>query len=148
MGLRKVAVVTPGSFVIPSGRRLCRACSGADHSIGTGSHGCAHIWSAWKGLLQKTRSTAFRVTACHRERIIILPLRRLQKWRPDIIEVHNRPLLAQRLKMHLPDVKTVLNLHSNTFISPPYMSERRFENIARWMDGIVVNSRFCWKISR
>jgi spore coat protein SA len=69
-------------------------------------------------------------------------LRRLQKWRPDIIEVHNRPLLAQRLKMHLPDVKTVLNLHSNTFVTPPYMSEQRFGNIARWMDGIVVNSRF------
>ncbi|GAB6929270.1 glycosyltransferase family 4 protein [Paenibacillus sp. JCM 10914] len=69
-------------------------------------------------------------------------LRRLQKWRPDIIEIHNRPQLAHRLKMHLLDAKAVLTLHSNTFISPPYMSEPRFGDIARWMDGIVVNSRF------
>ncbi|OIA99226.1 glycosyl transferase family 1 [Paenibacillus sp. LC231] len=144
MGLRKVAVVTPGSFVIPSGRSSSvERVVEQTIPLAQGAMDVRIFGVLGKGLPSKDTING---VPCYR-----LPsganyypslLRRLQKWRPDIIEVHNRPLLAQRLKMHLPDVKTVLNLHSNTFISPPYMSEQRFGNIARWMDGIVVNSRF------
>lgn len=144
MGLRKVAVVTPGSFVIPSGRSSSvERVVEQTIPLAQGAMDVRIFGVLGKGLPSKDTING---VPCYR-----LPsgtnyypslLRRLQKWRPDIIEVHNRPLLAQRLKMHLPDVKIVLNLHSNTFISPPYMSEQRFEAIARWMDGIVVNSRF------
>lgn len=144
MSLRKVAVVTPGSFVIPSGRSSSvervveQIIPLAQEAMDVRIYGVVG-----KGLPVKDTIGG---VLCYR-----LPagasyypslLRRLQKWRPDIIEVHNRPLLAQRLKLHLPDIKIVLNLHSNTFISPPYISRQRFGSIARWMDGIVVNSRF------
>lgn len=144
MELRKVAVVTPGSFVIPSGRSSSVE-RVVEHTIPLvqGAIDVCIFGVLGKGLPSKDMING---VPCYR-----LPsgaqyypslLRRLNKCRPDIIEVHNRPLLAQRLKMHLPDVKIALNLHSNTFISPPYMSEQRFGSIARWMDGIVVNSRF------
>lgn len=144
MSLRKVAVVTPGSFVIPSGRS-----SSVERVVEQtvplvqGAMDIRIYGVVGKGLPPKG---TIHGVPCYR-----LPfgasyyrslLRRLYKWRPDVAEVHNRPLLAQRLKMHLPGVKMVLTLHSNTFISPPYMNRKRFGKIAGTMDRIVVNSHF------
>ena len=74
MGLRKVAVVTPGSFVIPSGRSSSvERVVEQTIPLAQGAMDVRIFGVLGKDSLQKTRSTAFRVTACHRERIIILP---------------------------------------------------------------------------
>ncbi|WP_245640129.1 glycosyltransferase family 4 protein [Paenibacillus dakarensis] len=141
--LRKVAVVTPGSFVIPSGR----------------SSSVERVVEQTVPLVQKTMEIRvygvignglpgvgdINGVACYRlPKSAYYPAlrQRLSHWNPDVVEIHNRPLLAKRLKLHFPNVKTVLTLHSNTFISPPYMNKQQFGKIAEMMDGLIVNSRF------
>lgn len=144
MSLRKVAVVTPGSFVIPSGRSSSvervveQTVPLVQETMDVRIYGVVG-----KGLPPKGTING---VPCYRlpSGVSYYPslLRRLSQWRPDVAEIHNRPFLAQRLKMHLPGVKVVLNLHSNTFISSPYMNRQRFGKIASLMDRIIVNSRF------
>lgn len=144
MSLRKVAVVTPGSFVIPSGRS-----SSVERVVEqtlplVQEKMDIRIYGAMgKGLPSRGEIDGVPVVRLP-PGVSYYPslLRRLSQWRPDVAEVHNRPILAQRLKLHLPAVKVVLSLHSNTFISSPYMSRQRFGKIANSLDRIVVNSHF------
>lgn len=144
MSLRKVAVVTPGSFVIPSGRSSSvervveQTVPLVQKAMEIRVYGVVGKGLPPQGMISGV--PYFRLpsgTSYYR-----FLLRSLYKWKPDVAEVHNRPFLAQRLKMHLPGVKVVLTLHSNTFISPPYMNKQLFGQIASLMDGIIVNSRF------
>ncbi|PAD73869.1 glycosyl transferase family 1 [Paenibacillus campinasensis] len=147
MGMRKVAVVTPGSFVIPSGRSSSvervveQTIPLAREAVEVRIFGVLGQGLPPKGVINGVPCYRLPAGAAYYPSL----LRRLRQWRPDVVEVHNRPVIAQRLKLHLPDIKMVLNLHSNTFIRPPYMSRERFGSIARWVDAIVVNSRFLYE---
>ncbi|WMT40206.1 glycosyltransferase family 4 protein [Paenibacillus sp. D2_2] len=69
-------------------------------------------------------------------------LQHLRKWRPDTVDVHNRPRLAYQIKSKLPFTRVLLTLHSTTFISTTYSP---LAETSRWMnevDGIVVNSKY------
>ena len=143
MKLRKVAVVTPGSFVIPSGRSSSvervveQTVPLARHEMDIRIFGVMGNGLSARGDIHGVpcyRLPKLRYDAALR--------RRLGQWGPEVTEVHNRPLLAQRVKSCFPSMKVVLTLHSNTFIHPPYLSSRQFEEIAGNMDGILVNSRF------
>lgn len=144
MSLRKVAVVTPGSFVIPSGRSSSvervveQTVPLVQEALEVRIFGVVGKGLPPKGTINGVPCYRLPSGASYYPSL----LRRLYQWRPDVAEIHNRPFLAQRLKMHLPGVKVVLTLHSNTFISPPYMNIQRFGKIAVMMDGIVVNSKF------
>lgn len=145
--MRKVAVVTPGSFVIPSGRSSSvervveQTVPLAREAMEVRIFGVLGQGLPPKGMINGVPCYRLPAGSSYYPSL----LRRLRGWRPDVIEVHNRPVIAQRLKLHLPDVKMVLNLHSNTFIRPPYLSSERFGSIARWIDAIVVNSRFLYE---
>ncbi|MFC7677997.1 glycosyltransferase family 4 protein [Paenibacillus sp. GCM10028914] len=147
MNLRKVAVITPGSFVIPSGRSSSvervveQTVPLVQEKMDIRIYGVVGKGLPPKGSIKGVPCFRLPPGASYYPSL----LRRLSRWRPDVAEIHNRPLLAQRLKMQLQGVKVVLNLHSNTFINSPYMNRQRFGKIASMMDQIIVNSRFLYE---
>ncbi|MNI33298.1 Spore coat protein SA [compost metagenome] len=69
-------------------------------------------------------------------------LSHLRQWLPDVIDVHNRPMLAYKLKQGLPKTKVLLTLHSTTFISPTQHPEMGIHQMLHSLDGIIVNSQY------
>ncbi|MFI2858183.1 glycosyltransferase family 4 protein [Paenibacillus sp. JSM ZJ436] len=141
--MRKVAVITPGSFVIPSARSssvervieqvVPLARQELDIRIyGTGGRGLP-----LKGYVHGVPCIRLPATSYHKSLV-----RGLTSWRPEVVEVNNRPFILQKLKARLPGVKMVLNLHSNTFIRPPSLKPGQFEAALGQADRIIVNSRY------
>ncbi|WP_334075775.1 MULTISPECIES: glycosyltransferase family 4 protein [Paenibacillus] len=144
MANRKVAIVTPGSFVIPSGRsssveRVVEKVA----PLAAGLLDVRIYGVAGSGL--PTRGEVAGVP-CWRlpggSRYIPSILHHLRIWRPDTVEVHNRPALAYRLKAKLPHTRVLLTLHSTTFISPPRLRSDRALRYLEALDGLIVNSDY------
>ncbi|MNW35330.1 Spore coat protein SA [compost metagenome] len=144
MGRQKVAIITPGSFVIPSGRsssveRVIEKVAplGAEQleisiygPIGEGLPSAGNIGSV----------PCFRLPAGqHYADSVLMHLR---KWLPDVIDVHNRPMLAYKLKRGLSKAKVFLTLHSTTFISPAQYTEIGIHQMLHSLDGLIVNSEY------
>lgn len=141
---RKVAVITPGSFVIPSGRsssveRVIEKMVPlvADqiqiHILGRGEgHGETQILLGGVPCYRLPGGKAYEGAI----------LRHLRIWRPEVVDVHNRPLIAYHLKLRLPFTTVFLTLHSTTFISSTYCPEHCTLRMLNQVDGIIVNSQF------
>lgn len=67
-------------------------------------------------------------------------LRYLRKWRPDTVDVHNRPLLACQLKSRLPLSRVLLTLHSASYFSPSGHPNTCTLHMLENVDGLIVNS--------
>lgn len=145
MNFPKVAVVTPGSFVIPSGRSSSverviekmmpyAAAGNLDIRIygRTGEDGSLKAMIGPVPCLRVPGGAAYLPSV----------LRHLRSWRPDIIDVHNRPLLACRLKQKLPQVQVCLSLHSTAFIQGGNFPEAGGRHLLSQLDGIIVNSGY------
>lgn len=141
---RKVAVITPGSFVIPSGRS-----SSVERVIEKMVPLVAdqlQIHILGRGERQVEAQILLGDVPCYR-----LPggkayegaiLRHLRIWRPEVVDVHNRPLIAYHLKLRLPFTTVFLTLHSTTFISSTYCPEHCMLRMLNQVEGIIVNSQF------
>jgi spore coat protein SA len=66
----------------------------------------------------------------------------LQRDKPDIIQIENRPRIVRSIRHAFPNAKIILNLHSVKFISHPYMNEQALINYLNLTDSIMVNSHF------
>ncbi|MBP2002122.1 spore coat protein SA [Paenibacillus shirakamiensis] len=140
----KVAVITPGVFVIPSGR---------SSSVERVIEKIVPLMAAELDLRVFGRSAGQfpakgylgSVPCC---RIAggssYLPgiLRHLRNWMPDTADVHNRPALAYGLKRQLPQLHVQLSLHSTTFISPACFPASKALPMLQAMDGLIVNSNY------
>lgn len=144
MANRKVAIITPGSFVIPSGRsssveRVVEKVS----PLAAGLLDVRIYGVAGSGLPAKGEVAG---VPCWRlpggSRYIPSILRHLRIWRPDTVEVHNRPALAYRLKAKLPGSRVLLTLHSTNFISAPRLRPDRALRYLEALDGLIVNSEY------
>lgn len=144
MNRPKVAVVTPGSFVIPSGRS-----SSVERVI-------EKIVPLASDRLEIRVFGKRDDNADVRDRIGDAPcvrvaggaayypsiLSHLKSWQPDAIDVHNRPVLAYRIKENLPGSKVRLSLHSTTFIRTGAPSGSGMAKKLHSLDGLIVNSEF------
>lgn len=143
MEKHKAAVITPGSFFIPSGwnssvervveQMIPLVPEGFDIRIyGVQEPGQAVVGSIGGNLpvyrLPGGKSYAAGV------------IRSLREWKPRVIDVQNRPLLAWRIKHAMPDARVVATLHSLTYISPPHVSRESAEHLLEPIDEIVANS--------
>ncbi|NMO95226.1 glycosyltransferase family 4 protein [Paenibacillus lemnae] len=141
--MRKVAVVTPGSFVIPSVRSssvervIEQVVPLARHELDIRIYG-----TIGKGLPLKSELHGVPCIRLPSGSYLQSLVRNLKMWGPDVIEVNNRPLAVQKLKAKMPGVKVVLNLHSNTFIRPPYLRQIQLQTALEQADGLIVNSRY------
>jgi spore coat protein SA len=141
---QKVAVISPGSFVIPSGRS-----SSVERVIEKVVPLAAgqlqiRIFGLADGQLPAQGSLGN--VPCYRlpggRRYVDSILKHLRKWIPDTVDVHNRPQLAYRLKARLPFTRVYLTLHSTTFISPSYHPQTRTLRMLESVDGLIVNSQY------
>ncbi len=66
----------------------------------------------------------------------------IRRLDPHIIQVENRPKLAERLKKLFPHRRIWLSLHSITFISQSSISRTELRRCLRLADQIIVNSGF------
>ncbi|WP_136608394.1 glycosyltransferase family 4 protein [Paenibacillus dokdonensis] len=144
----KAAVVTPGTFFIPSGRSssvervveqmIPRVPEGFDIRIYGLQEPDHPVIGSLDGGIQ-----VYRLPGGARYASGII--RSLKEWKPRIIDVQNRPFLASRIKQAIPDAKVVIFIHSLTYISPPHADHRNAERILQSVDRIVVNSVYLEK---
>ncbi|RCX19761.1 spore coat protein SA [Fontibacillus phaseoli] len=141
MAAPKVAVVTPGSFVIPSGRSSSvervveKVCPLAAKTLDIRIYGVADGRLPVKGMVSGI--PCYRLPGGRRYFQYIV--RHLRLWRPDTIEVHNRPLLAYQIKSRLPKTRVYLSLHSTTFLVSRISPNKMFRMLES-PDGLIVNS--------
>ncbi|OMF31772.1 glycosyl transferase family 1 [Paenibacillus sp. FSL H8-0548] len=142
----KMAIVTPGSFPIPSSRS-----SSVERVIE--KFAPLLLPSAEPrifGRLSKrlSRRGKFNGVVCERfpagnkQRYIYKVGHAVQRFSPDIIDVENRPQFVITMKRMNPDKKVWLSLHSSTFISSPYISSAKLHQCLQASDKIIVNSEF------
>lgn len=142
----RIAVVTPGSFPVPSGRSssveqavsewTVRLTSMADVTVfGIRSRGYAK-----REVIRGVRYV--RSAVPRRGRYVQAVIRQLKKGSYDIIQVENRPRYVKAIKKAMPGVPVWLSLHSLTFISGRNISSRELASYLLATDRIVVNSEF------
>ncbi|GGF89924.1 glycosyltransferase family 4 protein [Paenibacillus aceti] len=143
-GRKKVAVITPGSFVIPSGRSssvervIEKVAPLAADELNIRIFGVADRQLPNIGMVGSV--------PCYRlpggRRYLQSVLQHLRKWHPDTVDVHNRPRLASQIKGKLPFTRVLLTLHSTTFISATYRPSSETFHWLNSVDGIIVNSQY------
>lgn len=144
--LIRVAVVTPGSFPLPSPTSssveqvVYETAQQLKHDVQY------HIFS------KKTKSLKFRDRDAHityyrllRSSVSVYLNKvrsRLRTIRPHIIQVENRPRYVTYFKKKFPKTPVWLTLHSTRYISRPHISASVLKRCLRQADKIIVNSHF------
>jgi spore coat protein SA len=142
----KVAVITPGTFSVPSSRMssvetvvdmLTRIISGrADFYVfSKKTKGFSHY-------IRRSGITHIRLSFHSPAGYLDKVTRHLASIRPDIIQVENRPRFVPLMKRKFPHARVLLSLHSTTFISEPYLTLADLKKCLRQADKILVNSAF------
>jgi spore coat protein SA len=144
--LLKVAVITPGTFAIPSG-----SSSSVERVVEQVSQhlaGAAHLYIfGKKDAALPSRETDNHMTyirfACANKLLYLQKISQsLHQIRPDIIQIENRPRMARYLRRKHPRTRIILSLHSVTFISKPHIGFMELRACLHCADRIVVNSLF------
>ncbi|WP_174806354.1 glycosyltransferase family 4 protein [Paenibacillus humicus] len=142
----KVAFVTPGSFPIPSAgsssverviEKMAPLVAGQAEARIYGRSG-AGLGAV--GQIGGVRCERFPA----RDKAVYLSSvsRSLRLFRPDLIEVENRPGYALKMKRSHPDARIWINLHSSSFIGPKAISRDRLKRSFAAAEKIIVNSEF------
>ncbi|MBR2568398.1 MAG: glycosyltransferase family 4 protein [Paenibacillus sp.] len=148
MRLPRVAVITPGTFPIPSGASSSVE-RVVEYVVGLASDRVeARIYARqWPGqeLYGSVRGVPCeRVRSSGGSRYILGVIAKLQQFDPDIIQVENRPRFVLTVKQLLPHKSVWLNLHSTTFMSKQHIPARKLRAAFRAAQRIFVNSRYLY----
>jgi spore coat protein SA len=150
MAPTRVAIVTPGSFPIPS----------------SGSSSVERVVEKFAPLLKPyaeprifgrlskrlPRLGQFNGVVCERfsagskQRYIYEVGQAVKRFSPHVIDVENRPQFVLTMKKMNPGKRVWLYLHSSTFISPSYISPAKLHQCFKAADKIIVNSEFLRRI--
>ncbi|WP_229263801.1 glycosyltransferase family 4 protein [Cohnella cholangitidis] len=142
----RAAFITPGAFPIPSamGGSVERVVEKVVPELIP--HVSATIYGRLGKRIPANRSLngvpVIRFPAVNKAKYFKLVSGRLAKIRPEVIQVENRPLWIPRLKRSFPHSRIWLNLHSTTFINPPYLNRLQRKRCLLAADYIQVNSEF------
>lgn len=144
MNKPRIALVTPGSFVIPSD-----GSSSVEHVMEElaeqlGRFTDLTIYGIREGGLPaaEQRGVIRYLRPAGRKSFIPAVIRSLRRERYDLIQVDNRPRNARAVKRALPAARVWLTLHSLTFVSPRRISRRELADCFRHVERIIVNSCF------
>ncbi|MDF2713591.1 MAG: glycosyl transferase family 1 [Paenibacillus sp.] len=139
----RVAIVTPGTFAVPSGRSSSVELVAVQ--VGERLQRYADVLvlgKKTKRLPVRELRGGIRFIRPPAKPYIGQVSRVLGKERPDIIQVENRPRYARYVKKRHPDKRVVLSLHSTSFMSKPHISAPVLRDCLHSADAIVVNSHF------
>lgn len=146
----KVAIVTPGSFPIPS----------------PGSSSVERVVEKFAPLLMPyaepriygrlskrlPRHGQLHGVVCERfsggnkQRYVQQVAKAVRRFAPHVIDVENRPEFVLKIKKINPGTRVWLYLHSSTFIGPSYISPAKLHRCLQAADKIIVNSEFLRRI--
>lgn len=141
---KKVAVVTPGTFAIPSEHN-----SSVEKVV---MNVCTRLHEHVDFLLisKKTISLPvlekrngiqhYRPRAATRRQYMHKLMNRIRRFHPDIIQVENRPRIASFIKRKFTKHRVWLSLHSTTFMTPPHISLTQLRKCLADVERIIVNS--------
>ncbi|WP_281889222.1 glycosyltransferase family 4 protein [Paenibacillus sp. YYML68] len=140
------AVVTPGSFVIPSKKsssveivveQVSRRLGNRLKLVVVGRK------SRLRPAKERCNGVHYRRVPAPSPRVYIQSVSRLLKpMRPRLIQVENRPRFARLLRRKHPKSRIWLSLHSITFVSRPHMGRKELRRCLAAVDRIIVNSQF------
>ncbi|MGG4394933.1 glycosyltransferase family 4 protein [Paenibacillus thiaminolyticus] len=147
--MHKIAILTPGSYPYPSGssssvERVIENVTGLVSS-------CSDIrvyGRRWPG---QAESEWLRGVKVERIRPVSLRLyvyevmRCIAQFRPDIIQIENRPRYIPIMKRHFPHARIWLQLHSTTFMHRQAIAPAGLRRALSFADQIFVNSRYLEK---
>ncbi|CAM4274280.1 glycosyltransferase family 4 protein [Paenibacillus alkaliterrae] len=146
----KVAIVTPGSFPIPS----------------SGSSSVERVIEKFAPLLKPyaepriygrlgkrlPRQGQFNGVVCERfparnkQRYVQEVAQSIKRFSPNVIDVENRPQYVLTMKRMNPGKRVWLYLHSSTFILPACISPAKLHKCLQAADKIIVNSEFLRRV--
>lgn len=142
----RLAVITPGSFPVPSGKS-----SSVEHTVSewtarlAAMADCTVFGIRPKGYAKREtiRGVAYaRPAASRRRGYLAAVIRLLKKGRYDVIQVENRPRYVRAIRRAFPGVPVWLSLHSLTFLSERRIPPQELAACLSAADRIVVNSEF------
>lgn len=143
---RRAAIVTPGAYPVPSQRggsveRVVekvapRLAAGADVRVYGRRVGGMPRFGRLGG------ATLERYSAVSKRAYLARVRRSLSAYRPEVIQIENRPRWAPVLKRDFPRCRIWLNLHSVTFLGGRHLGRTERLRCLRAADVIQVNSGF------
>ncbi|MFD2371717.1 glycosyltransferase family 4 protein [Brevibacillus sp. GCM10020057] len=69
-------------------------------------------------------------------------IQHLQKHKPDVIMVENRPIYVLAIKRKLPSIPVFVNMHSHVYGSQAIISKEKMRKVVRLASGFFTNSEF------
>jgi len=149
MNFPRIAIITPGTFPIPSG-----ASSSVERVVEyTAGLAAAYVNATIYGkqwpdqqehdCIKGVRYE--RVRAVNQRQYLQRVLRRVVADAPDIVQIENRPKSVLAIRKALPSAQVWLNLHSTSFVHPAHISARTLRQSIRLADRIFVNSRYLYE---
>ncbi|MDF2924931.1 MAG: glycosyl transferase family 1 [Paenibacillaceae bacterium] len=144
MGRLKIALISPGSFIIPSERsssveQVMKAL--ADQ---IGLYTDCTIYGIREGGLRTVehQGPVRYLRPSGRKGYVAGVIRSLGREGYDLISVDNRPRTARRVKQAFPGARVWLTLHSLTFVSGKHIGRKELARCFSCVEHIIVNSRF------
>lgn len=142
----RAAFVTPGAYPVPAprGGSVERVVENfvpllADR-LDVRIYGRSARGLPRRGMLGGAR--CIRVSATRKRTYLSGVVAGLKAYRPQLIEVENRPRLVPKLRRQFPNARIWLYLHSNTFISSGAIPPKELRACLGAADRILVNSLF------
>ncbi|PYI52094.1 glycosyltransferase family 4 protein [Paenibacillus flagellatus] len=139
----RIAIVTPGTFAVPSGRSSSVELVATEVAERLAERADVTVVGK-KTRKQPSREVrqGVRFVRPPAKTYIDKVGRLLARETPDVIQVENRPRYARRLKRRYPDTPVVLSFHSTVFMSKPHISAAALRSCLKAADAVVVNSAF------
>jgi spore coat protein SA len=145
-GRPKVAIVTPGTFALPSDFSSSVERVVDEISLHLAAEADVYVFSKFRQGLRPTETvngvTHIRPSAKSPAGYRKAVLGRLRQLHPDLVQVENRPGLVRAVKRAAPRAEVWLSLHSVTFVSPAHISKKRLARELKAARRIVLNSAF------
>lgn len=142
----KVAIVTPGTFTLPSDYSSSVERVADEVSRRLAKEADVYVFSKGKkGLAARETAggvTHIRPAAKTAKAYRAAVWRELKRIRPDLVQVENRPKLVRKAKRAAPGAEVWLSLHSLTFTSRNAIKRARLARELKAARRIVLNSAF------
>ncbi|RAV01299.1 glycosyltransferase family 4 protein [Paenibacillus sp. YN15] len=140
----KIALVSPGSFIIPSGvsSSVEQVMEELANRIGL-STDCTVYGIRAPGVPgREIRGPVRYLRPSGRKNYLSAVIKSLRRESYDLIQVDNRPRMARAVKKALPGKRVWLALHSLTFVSRRHIGRQELADCFRHVERILVNSRY------
>ncbi|MCS7458865.1 glycosyltransferase family 4 protein [Paenibacillus doosanensis] len=141
-----IAIVSPGSFVIPSATSSSVELVIEQVAKRMTARVSPVVFGRMSGIRPKLENVGgvryVRVPAPTPSAYIRHVSRKLFEYKPQIIQVENRPRFVRYLRRHHPKAQIWLVLHSLTFVSGRHIGRAELQDCLAAADRIVVNSSY------